>query len=284
MAGEIRKFKRSVLGGFDCNEVVEYIGRISSQRNEYKAAGEKIGAELEETKAELEELKMELTSAAGELEEISRATALELDKANRACKALEEERTAAVKARDEALKARDDAVKEQDAARLKAVENTQRAVNSVRNELEAEKQRYEKEIVELEKRRSDELAELKKSHRNEVSRLREEYERKLNEREAALKQELEAERQRVKAIRDAGLNNAANTIKELETIYGGVQKTLGEASGTLNQQIEKVHSELAVMTSALDRTGKCITSLYDAVEKSKAEINRELNEIEPENV
>lgn len=278
------KFKRSVFGGFDCNEVVEYIGRLSSQRNEYKANGEKIGAELEEVKAELEELKMELTSAAGELEEISRATALELDKVRQESKVLEEERDEALKDRDEALKAKDNAVKEQDAARVKAIENTQRAVNSVRDEQEAEKQRHRKEISELQKRHKEEIDALEKNHSDELSRLRDENERTLREREEEFKRELETERRRVKAIREAGLNSASDAIRELETIYGGVHKTLGETSGALNEQLEQMRSELAVMTSALDKTEKCISSIYDAVEKSKAEIDGELSEIEPENV
>lgn len=60
MQGEIRRFKREIVGGFCRRDVIDYIETLAAERNKYREASEKLESEVENLREETARLRDEL--------------------------------------------------------------------------------------------------------------------------------------------------------------------------------------------------------------------------------
>jgi chromosome segregation ATPase len=60
MLGDIKRFRREILGGFNRRDVVDYIKKLSGERDKYRGDAERLGSELKALSAEADGLRAEI--------------------------------------------------------------------------------------------------------------------------------------------------------------------------------------------------------------------------------
>jgi chromosome segregation ATPase len=60
MRGDIKHFRREVLGGFDRRDVIEYIKQLARERDRYRGAAERMESQLQALDGEAEKLRGEI--------------------------------------------------------------------------------------------------------------------------------------------------------------------------------------------------------------------------------
>jgi len=75
MSGEIKNFKHKIIGGFDQNDVIDYITDLAAQRNSYEEENGVLKTELDEIRQKLSQSETELQDALRQITEV-KVTAL----------------------------------------------------------------------------------------------------------------------------------------------------------------------------------------------------------------
>jgi len=89
MAGEINYFRKRFLGGFNRQDVVDYIAKLAKERNESTAAKEKAENEAKKLNAEIVSIRAEMDEARLEIEKVKKqaeAARLEAEEARQEAK------------------------------------------------------------------------------------------------------------------------------------------------------------------------------------------------------
>ena len=73
MSGEVNYFRKRFFGGFNRQDVVDYIAKLAKERNESTAAKDKAVKEVQSLTNEVESLQAEVKSLRDSMDEVNQA-------------------------------------------------------------------------------------------------------------------------------------------------------------------------------------------------------------------